>query len=239
MELLTIVHLMRHGEVNNPDGVLYGRLPDFHLTKLGQQMTAKTIDTLWENGSRWDRIVTSPLERAQESAARAVELSGLNLETEPDLIEAWNNFEGQAINSNRWALAHPKNWWQYRQPWRPSWSEPYQELALRMRNVVRKLVSTSVRHPENLTRNDQGLPVREILVVSHQSPIYAFRRFIEGQALSHLPTRRECALASLTSLCFHNRTLTGLNYTEPAADLVAQARDMVPGTSEASLNDGA
>ena len=41
----TIVHLLRHGEVYTPSGVLYGRWPDFHLSELGQEMAQRVADT--------------------------------------------------------------------------------------------------------------------------------------------------------------------------------------------------
>ncbi|MFQ9337269.1 MAG: histidine phosphatase family protein, partial [Varibaculum sp.] len=46
MQNLTTIHLMRHGEVDNPDGVLYGRLPGYHLTDLGKQMAQMSAEYL-------------------------------------------------------------------------------------------------------------------------------------------------------------------------------------------------
>ena len=42
----TTIHLMRHGEVHNPEGVLYGRLPGYHLSALGREMAAQVVDVL-------------------------------------------------------------------------------------------------------------------------------------------------------------------------------------------------
>ena len=47
----TIVHMMRHGEVANPDGILYGRLPGFRLSGDGQAQARKVADTLAEDTS--------------------------------------------------------------------------------------------------------------------------------------------------------------------------------------------
>ena len=65
----TIIHVMRHGEVDNPDGVLYGRLPGFGLTELGHQMAARAAQYLVESGADIARVISSPLLRAQLTAA--------------------------------------------------------------------------------------------------------------------------------------------------------------------------
>lgn len=230
---------MRHGEVDNPQGILYGRLPDFHLSELGRKMTQRTAQQLFDEGRKLDLIVSSPLERAIESAQGAAELFGLPITQDPNLLESKNSFEGEAVNGNRKMLLHPRNWARYRNPARPSWCEPYADQAKRMSNAVRKALHTPVSSPQNLLTNADGQQVREILLVSHQLPIWCLRLFIEGRSYAHLPTSRECALASLTSLTFLGNSLISLSYWQPDADLLKQASDMVPGTSAATLNQGA
>ena len=88
-----------------------------------------------------------------------------------------------------------------------------------------------------------GVPVvpgREALLVSHQLPVWTTRLWLEGRSYLHDPRRRQCSLASLTSLTFDGRTLVGLAYWEPAGDLLRSAEDMVPGTSAAAekIGDG-
>lgn len=220
----TTIHVMRHGEVDNPSGVLYGRLPGFHLTALGRQMAQMVAEALVEGDHDLTHIVASPLERAQETAAPTAELYGLPVATDDRLIEAGNRFEGEVVNGNRAVLAHPRNWARYRNPLRPSWGEAYVDQALRMRDAVRSALAHAMGH--------------EALVVSHQLPIWCLRLFIEGRAFAHLPAQRECALASLTSLTFSGHTLVGLTYWEPAAELISQAEDLVPGTSTAATKVG-
>ena len=70
MTTRTIVHLMRHGEVHNPLGVLYGRIAGYHLSDLGHEMAAKVADSLKDHPIT--HLVASPLERAQETADAAV-----------------------------------------------------------------------------------------------------------------------------------------------------------------------
>ena len=52
--------------------------------------------------------------------------------------------------------------------------------------------------------------------MSHQLPIWTLRRYVTGRHLWHDPRRRQCALASLTSLVFDDGELVQLRYTEPA-----------------------
>lgn len=214
------IHLLRHGEVHNPGGVLYGRLPHYPLSERGRAMAERIADTLVMEGRDIRAVVASPLQRAQETAAPTASAYGLTLRTDEGLIEAANVFEGLQINKNRAQLALPKYWRHYVNPMRPSWGEPYAEQARRMVEVIRRTL--------------HSLESGEVLLVSHQLPIWATRLFLEGRSLAHDPRNRQCALASLTSLEFENRQLVALTYREPAADLVAQAKDMTPGTSAAA-----
>ena len=128
----TIIHVMRHGEVDNPTGVLYGRLPGFGLTELGYQMAARAAQYLVDSGADIARVISSPLLRAQLTAAPTAAAYGLSIATDPRLIESDNVFEGLAVNSNRAMLANPKYYKYYCNPLRPSWGEPYRDVASRM-----------------------------------------------------------------------------------------------------------
>ena len=97
----TIIHVMRHGEVANPDGVLYGRLPGFGLTELGHQMAARAAQYLVESGADIARVISSPLLRAQLTAAPTAAAYGLSIASDPRLIESDNVFEGLPVNSHR------------------------------------------------------------------------------------------------------------------------------------------
>ena len=216
----TTIHLMRHGEVHNPEGVLYGRMPGYHLSELGHQMASQVADVLSSSGHDLAAVITSPLERAVETGAPTATAFGLEAQTDVRLIEADNHFEGVPVNANRWVLAHPTYWRYYINPWRPSWGEPYTELVARMSAVVREARSRY-----------EG---REVLLVSHQLPVWATRLWLEGLPLAHDPRRRECSLASLPSLTVDGAPLPGRAYGEPAGPLRPRAADRVPGTSAAS-----
>lgn len=217
----TIVHVMRHGEVDNPDGLLYGRLPGFGLTARGHAMARRVADRLAARGSDITRVIASPLLRAQQSAAPTAQAFGLAVESDPRLIEASSAFEGVPVNADRLALASPRYWHLYIRPLEPSWGEPYRDVASRMRAAVSAALGAARGH--------------EALVVSHQMPIVTLTRFARRQPLPHSPTSRVCSLASVTSFTFEGSTLVGITYEEPAADLLAEAADMTPGASRASL----
>lgn len=217
----TIIHVMRHGEVDNPGGVLYGRLPGFGLTELGHAMAARAAEYLVDSGADIARVISSPLLRAQLTAAPTAAAYDLGIQSDPRLIESDNVFEGLPVNTNRAMLANPKYFKYYCNPLRPSWGEPYRDIASRMSAALSSALSEA-----------RG---REALVVSHQNPIVTLTRFVNGQPLAHAPKSRHCALASITSFVFSGATLVGTSYAEPAADLVAMAKDMTPGDSQADL----
>lgn len=219
---VTVVHLVRHGEVDNPSGELYGRQPGFHLTDLGREMAGSVRDFF--RGRDVRAVISSPLERAIETATPTAELFDLEIGTDANLIEAGNNFEGINVNRNRWILASPKFWPWYINPFRPSWGEPYTDIAARMTNAVRSGLAAA-----------RG---GEAVLVSHQLPIWTLRSFVEGRSLAHDPRRRQCALCSVTSLTFQGTSLVAVDYAEPAAELLARARDITPGVSVAGENRG-
>ncbi|MFI6425477.1 histidine phosphatase family protein [Promicromonospora sp. NPDC050880] len=201
----TTVHLLRHGEVHNPDGILYGRLPGYRLSDRGQAMAKIVADHLTSGGHDVVRVVASPLQRAQETATPVAQGFGLELATDDRIIEAGNRFEGLRVGGGGGALKDPRNWPHMWNPFRPSWGEPYTEQVQRMRAAV-----------EDARRVAEG---HEIVLVSHQLPVWLTRRSFEGGTLWHDPRNRQCNLASLTSLHFEDDRFVGLHYTEPAAEL--------------------
>jgi broad specificity phosphatase PhoE len=200
-----VVHVLRHGEVHNPSKVLYGRLPGYRLSELGVQMAKAAAQAL--SGRDVTRVISSPLERAQQTAQPIAAQFGLTIDTDDRLIESENAFEGQRVSVGDGALRNPRNWWLLRNPIRPSWGEAYSHVAARM-------------HAALLAARDPG---HETVCVSHQLPIWSLRRFVAGQRLWHDPRQRECALASLTSFHFDGDRVVDITYSEPAAHLIAQS----------------
>ena len=201
------MHVLRHGEVHNPGKILYGRLPDFHLSELGRQMAKAATEVLADRDVTY--VVASPLERAQETAEPFAAHFKLETATDTRLIESANFFEGKKVSVGDGAFSNPRNWWVLRDPITPSWGEAYLVIAQRMFAAVQAARVAAEGH--------------EAVCVSHQLPIWTLRRFLERRRLWHDPRRRQCALASLTSFHFDGETLAGIGYSEPAAHLVARS----------------
>ncbi|HEU5420079.1 MAG TPA: histidine phosphatase family protein [Streptosporangiaceae bacterium] len=197
-----VVHLVRHGEVDNPRGVLYGRIPGYHLSADGRLMAKAAADFL--AGRDITVLRCSPLDRAVETAAPiAAELS-LPAVTDDRLIEPWNQFEGMRFGVGDGSLRQPRYWFYLRNPFRPSWGEPYADIASRMLAAAADAASAADGH--------------EAVCVSHQLPIWVTRLSAEGRRLWHDPRRRQCALGSVTSLTFAAGRVTSVRYTQPSGD---------------------
>src|SRR5262249_20425004 len=154
-QLKTIVHLVRHGEVANPSRVLYGRIPGFKLSEDGQMMAKRAADFL--AGRDVTVLRSSPLERAIETAEPIAAQLGLAMEIDERLIEPWNHFEGLNVGVGDGALRAPRHWMYLRNPFRPSWGEPYQQVAARMLAAAIGAARAARGH--------------EAVCVSHQLPI--------------------------------------------------------------------
>lgn len=216
------VHLVRHGEVHNPEGVLYGRLPEFHLSELGRQMAEQMAGHFAQRrdeGARIVHLVASPLTRAQETAQPVAEALGLTITTDGRIIEAENRFEGMSKIKSR--LRQPRYWPLLVNPFRPSWGEPYDQQAER----VLAGVQDARRRALELAGDATDRPVEAILV-SHQLPIWVTRLAAEHRRLWHDPRQRECTLTSITSLDFDGDTIRRVRYAEPCADLLPGAANV-------------
>jgi broad specificity phosphatase PhoE len=204
----TVVHVMRHGEVFNPSGVLYGRLPGYHLSELGREM-AETVAKSFQ-GHDVTYVVASPLERAQETAEPFAAEFGLPVATDRRLIEAGNHFQGMQFGVGDGSLRHPRHWPYLVNPLRPSWGEPYRLQAARMLAALGDARDAAQGH--------------EAVVVSHQLPIWVTRSFVEGRPLWHDPRKRECSLASLTTFTYVGTQIAAVSYSEPARALLPGAK---------------
>jgi broad specificity phosphatase PhoE len=198
----TVVHLVRHGEVYNPDGVLYGRLPGFRLSDAGEAMAVQAAEAL--KGRDVTVVRSSPLERAVQTAAPIAAEFGVAPTTDDRLIESENFFEGKTFGVGDGSLKNPSVWRHLWNPFRPSWGEPYAEVAARVLAAVADARDAAAGH--------------EAVLVSHQLPIEVTRRKVEGSHLFHRPDRRKCALASITSLVYDDDQIVRVDYSEPAGE---------------------
>ncbi len=203
------VHVLRHGEVHNPESILYGRQPGWRLSERGIAMAQAVAD--WSKELSLGAIHASPLERAQQTAAPIAKLHNLEIKSDDRLIEAANIFEGKPFGVGDGVLRQPSAWRHLWNPWRPSWGEPYEEQIARMRAAI-----------EHARLSAGG---KDALVVSHQLPIWILRSSVEGRPMLHDPRKRQCSLASVTSLHFDaSGKVVGLTYSEPAKHLLPEKK---------------
>ncbi|MFC5886425.1 histidine phosphatase family protein [Kitasatospora sp. CM 4170] len=195
---------MRHGEVHNPEGILYGRLPGYRLSELGRRMADRVAEDLADRDIT--HVVASPLERAQETAEPIAKSHGLDLAVDERLIEADNIFQGKTFGVGDGSLRNPGYWKYLTNPFKPSWGEPYVEQAVRMMGALAAARDAARGH--------------EAVCVSHQLPIWTVRSFVERRRLWHDPRNRQCSLASLTSFTFEGDRIVSVGYREPARDLL-------------------
>jgi broad specificity phosphatase PhoE len=205
----TVVHLVRHGEVDNPEGVLYGRLPGYRLSALGREMAELVATHLESNDIT--HVVSSPLDRAHETADPIAASHELPIVTDERVIEPRNHFEGKVFTAS--TLLQPRHWHKLSNVTKPSWGEPYLSIAERMLAAIAEARAAAYGH--------------EAVIVSHQLPIWTARNRLEGRRLWHDPRKRECSLASLTSLHYLDDELDSIAYSEPAAALLPRASNSV------------
>ncbi|HZK59050.1 MAG TPA: histidine phosphatase family protein [Cryobacterium sp.] len=206
------VHLVRHGEVFNPERVLYGRLPEFGLSDLGVQMAEAAATDLVERGRLVARIIASPLQRARESAEPMAAAFGLPVTIDERIIEPTNFFEGKRMRGPGGALRDPRNWPALVNPLRPSWGEPFRSIADRMLAAI----------DDAWNSVDDG----DVVLVSHQLPIWMVHRALAGERLAQDPRNRRCDLSSITTLTWQGEGLVEVAYANPAARLQAGATDV-------------
>jgi broad specificity phosphatase PhoE len=206
----TVVHLLRHGEVENPGHIMYGQLPGFHLSAAGRRMAERAAKSLLDRDITY--LVSSPLERARETAAPLAAALDLEVHIDDRLIEAGNSFQGLRFGPGDRPWLHPRFWHRLRNPTRPSWGEPYLVIAARMWAATTAARDAADGH--------------EAVCVSHQLPIWTLRRYVERGRLWHDPRSRQCSLASLTSLTFDGDRVVDLAYAEAAG---SDPPDAIPG----------
>lgn len=203
-----LLHLVRHGEVHNPEGVLYGRLPGYGLSPLGERMAEAAAHELRGSDRAVGRLIASPLLRARQSAAPISEAFGAEIEIDERIIEPTNAFEGMP----RSAFGRPSSWPRFWNPFRPSWGEPYRQIANRVRSAM----------DDAWAEDGEG----DIVMVSHQAVIWAAHRDVNGEPLFHNPAKRRCALSSITSFERRSGRWAEVDYRTPAAGLMDESVDI-------------
>ena len=203
----TTVHLLRHGEVDNPERVLYGTLPGFRLSDLGVAQAKLAAEFLARHDVGY--LVSSPLERAQQTAEPLADALGLAVALDERLIEAANRLEGRHVAGGKGLFTDVSNWKYFLNPFRPSWGEPYSQIAARVLAAARAARDHAAAAGDG----------KQAVCVSHQLPIVIARRAAEGRKLFHDPRKRQCGLASVTTLTFDGDDIVAIVYADPAAAL--------------------
>ncbi|QZY30718.1 histidine phosphatase family protein [Nocardioides coralli] len=199
---------MRHGEVHNPEGVLYGRMSGYHLSDLGRRMAQRVADVIGDRDIT--HLRSSPLERARETAQPLATARDLEVVEDERVIESTNVFQGEPFGAGARTLLKPTTWRHLWNPFKPSWGEPYADIVERMGAAIEDARVAAEGH--------------EAVVVSHQLPIWTMRLHVEDRSFLHDPRKRQCTLCSLTTLHFEGDRITKVTYSEPAGDLIP-ARD--------------
>ena len=209
----SVVHLVRHGQVQNPDGILYGRLPGYGLSEIGRAMAQRLGEYFAD--VPLTHLRCSPLQRARETMApTAAGHTHLDIVTDERVIEAANVFEGRNFGKYNQVLLLPQNLWHLRNPLRPSWGEAYPSIVARVTVAMSDAAKAA---------GDGG----QALIVMHELPIWISRLAAEGRSLVHDPRKRQCRLASVTSFTWIDGHIVAVDYAEPAADLVPPKKSRV------------
>jgi broad specificity phosphatase PhoE len=191
---------VRHGEVHNPRRVLYGRLPNFALSVAGRHMARQAAEYVRGLDRPVSALVCSPLQRTRESAEPFTTLFGIDPVIEDRVIEPTNVFEGRRMSR---ALANPLNWRYLTRPAVPSWGEPYVKVVARMRAAMADAWT--------------AVPSGDVVIVSHQLPIWVTHLSVARAPLRHDPRSRRCALSSVTSFEGGPDAWVEVDYAAPAA----------------------
>lgn len=204
------IHLIRHGEVYNPDGILYGRLPHFRLSEFGHQMAEAAAKDLKSQKRNVTKIISSPLLRARESAEHVQLAFGGNIEVDERVIEPHNIFEGYRMTPSTVAI-RSKLFFHMRNPFKPSWGEPFTKIAHRVLAAMRDAASETI--------------TGDVVIVTHQAVIVMAQRAVAGKRLYHDPRKRRCSLSSITSFELRGQDFLEVDYREPALSLSHRAID--------------
>ncbi|HVL81597.1 MAG TPA: histidine phosphatase family protein [Actinomycetota bacterium] len=92
---MTIVLGIRHGEVHNPEGVIYAGLDGYGLSELGREQARLAAEPL--RGLDVEALYCSPLDRAVQTAQAIAEACGTEIRTDDRLYEwrYWTRWAGK------------------------------------------------------------------------------------------------------------------------------------------------
>lgn len=195
----TLIHLVRHAEVENPGNVWYGRLEGFVLSERGLRQTQALAAHFADRDI--EAIYSSPLERAVQTAEAIA--GDAPVKVDEDLIESLTKLQGMPGDMR--LFRNPLNFRHFVNPLRPSWGEPYASIRERMGRAL------------TLIRDAHA--GGEAIAVSHMTPILVARLMFEGNPRPPWRAGLPCGRASVTTLEFEGDRYVSTRY-EPVGSSV-------------------
>jgi broad specificity phosphatase PhoE len=192
----TLIHLVRHAEVENPRNVWYGRLEGFVLSARGRRQA----EALGERLASHDlaAIYSSPLERAVETAQAIARPHDLEVNVDEDIIESETRLEGRYGDLR--LFRNPLNLRFFVNPYKPSWGESYRNISDRMGRTLARLLDEHAGH--------------EVVAVSHMTPISIARLRAEKRGRPPWRGRILVARASITTLEYNDEHYVRTSYED-------------------------
>lgn len=191
------LHFVRHGVVHNPDRIVYGTR-DFHLTDEGEDQATQAgvyLSKILHNYYFFP-VLHSPTVRTRETAQKL--RVGVVRGSSEDITEYRSAFDGTTPTK---FVSKARNWARLRNPYTPSWGEPYEAVAQRMDRAAADILQRC--HSD-------------AVLVSHQLPIWIYRMWVEGRPMAHDPAARQCSPGSVTSISYDEaRMPQRIHYWEP------------------------
>jgi probable phosphoglycerate mutase len=169
---VTLVHLVRHGHVENPRRIVYGRLPGWRLSADGRRQAAAAAERL--RGRRLAHVYASPLERAVETADAIAAAAGVAVTRDEALIESALGARWEGLPWTEVKTARRDEWSAYlHRPHEVAFvDETFAALGERMAAAIRRIAAG---HPEG-----------EAAAVSHGDPIKAGLCVLLGVPIARL-----------------------------------------------------
>ena len=199
----TLIHLVRHAEVENPGNIWYGRLDGFVLSERGLRQTQALGAHFANHDIR--AVYSSPLVRAVQTAEAIAypHVNSLSVEMDEDLIESETKLQG--MPGDRRLFRNPMNLRHFLNPFRPSWGESYASIQERLERAIKRM------------RDAHG--GGEVVAVSHMTPILVARLAFEGKPKPPWRASLPCARASVTTIKFDGERYVSTRY-EPVGTTV-------------------
>ncbi len=193
---MTMIHLVRHGEVHNPQGILYARLPRFRLSERGQQQAAAA--GVYLQHRPLTAVFSSPMLRARQTAEFIARPHDLKVQQSELLNEVLTPHQGRPI-----AELDAEGWIMY-EDLPPDYETPADLLD----RVQQMIASVRAQYPE-----------QEVAIVSHGDVVLSVQFWAQGITFSD-STKNSVkvypATASITTLVFANGVVRpSMTYHQP------------------------